>query len=209
MEDSARVWKTLDGDGTSLRERREPHHHGGADRPERPMAGDLRTQGRGCLSSHPRARMPIRSSNSCEGGRPLGRHSQRRACCTCCCKPLLHAFHRLRAAKPQQHTLPQVGTSQAQVPFRRLRLASRLAGRGSCGAAHAPHRVAVRIRRSSEGCLAHKDRSRTSPTNPSFAGRQKCPGRGLNPPTCVITMKAPTQLFSKVPRTGFEPAPLA
>ena len=141
--------------------------------------------------------------------RGVGRHSQRRACCTCCCKPLLHAFHRLRAVKPQQHTLPQVGTSQAQVPFRRLRLASRLARRGSCGAAHAPHRVAVRIRRSSEGCLAHKDRSRTSPTNPSFAGRQKCPGRGLNPPTCVITMKAPTQLFSKVPRTGFEPAPLA
>jgi len=52
MEDAARVWKTLDGDGTSLRERREPHHHGGADRPERPMAGDLRTQGRGCLSSY-------------------------------------------------------------------------------------------------------------------------------------------------------------
>jgi hypothetical protein len=38
-------------------------------------------------------------------------------------QPLLLAFHRLRAAKPQQHTLPQVGTSQAQVPFQRLRIA--------------------------------------------------------------------------------------
>ena len=141
--------------------------------------------------------------------RGVGRHSQRRACCTCCCKPLLHAFHRLRAAKPQQHTLPQVGTSQAQVPFRRLRLASRLAGRGSCGATHAPHRVAVRIRRSSEGCLAHKDRSRTSPTNPSLAGGQKCPGRGLNPRHLRYNNEGSYTTFSKVPRTGFEPAPLA
>ena len=81
MEDAARVWKTLDGDGTSLRERREPHHHGGADRPERPMAGDLRTQGRGCLFAPP---------THARGGVPWGgtargvpaAHAAASPCCT-------------------------------------------------------------------------------------------------------------------------------
>ena len=53
----------------------------------------------------------------------------------------------------------------------------------------------LRFRRSSEGCLGHKDRSRTSPTNPSLAGPQKCPGRGLNP----------RQFLQKCPGRGLNP----
>ena len=69
--------------------------------------------------------------------------------------------------------------------------------RGSCGApALLMRRIAwLRFRRSSEGCLGHKDRSRTSPTNPSLAGPQKCPGRGLNPRI----------FFQKCPGRGLNP----